>query len=328
MTDRTPWRITQHTRPTNASTADRWSSRSQWSRLCDVWPVLPSRSGDGEFAGARRGSVGAGVAVTVHGASRSTAVLPIHGQRWRALCSAGRVGAWQIPLCDLPPAAGRMSCSRTRLAVLSGSAAAGAVGHQCGVQTETTMRGDSVVCVTERPGWVIAVYAVVRWMLTGACLMCATSRCSSSMAARDAVMDGLEVGRDGVAVDRVIDAHDADTDVGNRDAVFDSGDVSGSDVGDDGYAFDARGDAPQDAGGCQIPSGCCGSDRDCRGGEYCVNGGSCSVPGDVVMGVCKSPPKSGCWSDRDCLGGMRCVGASVCPCGARCFVRDRPGRCM
>lgn len=84
---------------------------------------------------------------------------------------------------------------------------------------------------------------------------------------------------------------------------------------------------PEHDGACECNirpvSGCCYEDDQCREGERCINaqcGGS--------AGVCKrDAPTDSCWDDNDCGAGRICVGAQVCPCGARCAVRDEPGRC-
>lgn len=112
---------------------------------------------------------------------------------------------------------------------------------------------------------------------------------------------------------------------------------------------------------CVSPSvlkvGQCWSDSDCgngscSGASICPCGVACALadspgtcnqpvcscegkpcPSDSVCtakGICEqtSGLKAGqCWTDAQCAAGSSCTGANICPCGAMCFVADKPGTC-
>jgi len=66
--------------------------------------------------------------------------------------------------------------------------------------------------------------------------------------------------------------------------------------------------------------------------DCCINNASCAVgycAGSGGQAICVDPsnlPKNGCWTNVDCGSGT-CSGASICPCGAKCILPDKPGTC-
>lgn len=97
-----------------------------------------------------------------------------------------------------------------------------------------------------------------------------------------------------------------------------------------GIGLRSLGACPDAGASCRVNPGCCATDGDCRGSDYCAPIDSCSS--GVATGVCKSRPGAGqCWRDADCpSGGGRlgvCTGERICPCGAMCIVADAPGTC-
>lgn len=70
-----------------------------------------------------------------------------------------------------------------------------------------------------------------------------------------------------------------------------------------------------------LKPGCCNGPDDCPDKQACVNA-------EKGPGVCKAPLTAGqCWSTEQCNGGT-CSGAQVCPCGAFCYMPDKPGSCQ
>jgi len=66
------------------------------------------------------------------------------------------------------------------------------------------------------------------------------------------------------------------------------------------------------------------------GGTACCKGPEDCVGGHCISGVCYDTtklPSGQCWLDQDCPTDEVCGGASTCPCGALCFVADKPGTC-
>ncbi len=77
----------------------------------------------------------------------------------------------------------------------------------------------------------------------------------------------------------------------------------------------------QSKGACApMGPGCCGEDSDCAAPQECIGAGE-------GWGVCKD--KVGaieCWSNSQCASGT-CKDVVICPCGAFCFLPDKPGVC-
>lgn len=92
-----------------------------------------------------------------------------------------------------------------------------------------------------------------------------------------------------------------------------------TDVGYDGGSPDASTDTSNADSGSTSDAGpkCCTGSEDCPDG-HCISG-VCYKLADLG--------KEQCWIDGDCPGGQACEGVSTCPCGAMCFVADKPGTC-
>jgi hypothetical protein len=81
---------------------------------------------------------------------------------------------------------------------------------------------------------------------------------------------------------------------------------------------------PAYPGKCEGPRADC-----CTGDQDCVNSKAIGIQVKCIEGVCKwnTGIPGECWTNVDCPPDKSCEGAGVCPCGASCFIGDRPGHC-